>query len=105
MKVTVEVREEVFRTPKTPQQIEDDVRQGATMLWLARGDITPDRAREVTMPAPLPAEPATPPREPMLYDLLILGPDVGEDADFEQPRKPARTAPMLEGDAPSNTRP
>jgi len=24
------------------------------------------------------------PREPMLYDLLMLGPDVGEDADFER---------------------
>jgi hypothetical protein len=92
MRVTVEVREEAFRTPKTPQQIEDDVRQGATMLWLARGDVTPDGARDVTMPTP-PAEAATPPQEPMLYDLLILGPNVGEDSDFERPRHPGRELP------------
>lgn len=92
MRVTVEVREEAFRTPKTPQQIEEEVRQGATMLWLARGDVTPDGARDVTVAAN-PAEAGAPPREPMLYDLLIQGPNVGEDADFERPRHPGRELP------------
>lgn len=104
MKVIVEVREDAFRVPKTPQQIEDDVRQGATMLWLARGDIPPDRARDVTMPAP-PCEAATATGEPMLYDLLISGPNVGEDADFERPHQPVRAVSALEGAKPSNTLP
>jgi hypothetical protein len=96
MRVTVEVREEAFRTPKTPQQIEEDVRQGATMLWLARGDVTPDGAREITPRTPAVAPPVTmaaPAHEPMLYDLLILGPDVGEDSDFERSRHPGRELP------------
>lgn len=92
MRVTVEVREEAFRTPKTAQQIEEDVRQGATMLWLARGDVTPDTARVITTPVPR-TEPAAS-REATLYDLLILGPNVGEDSDFERPRHPAREIPV-----------
>jgi hypothetical protein len=40
----------------------------------------------------LPADPGAP-REPMLYDLLILGPNVGEDADFERRRHPPRELP------------
>jgi hypothetical protein len=94
MRVTVEVREEAFRTPKTAQQIEEEVRQGATMLWLARGDLTPDSARDVTAPvASTGPEPASPAGEPMLYELLLLGPDVGEDTDFDRPRRPGRELP------------
>jgi hypothetical protein len=83
MRVTVEVREETFRTPKTTQQIEEEVRQAAAMFWLARGDVAPEHARDVTAP---PTGQAPEGREPMLYDLLILGPNVGDDADFERPR-------------------
>lgn len=90
MRVTVEVREDAFRTPKTTQQIEEDVRQAAAMFWLARGDVTPEHARDVTAPA---AEVAAKSGEPMLYDLLILGPDVGDDADFERPRDAGREQP------------
>ena len=90
MRVTVEVREDAFRTPKTAQQIQEEVLQGATMLWLARGDVTLEGAQRVA---------TSPPRSegvnhgPMASDLLLLGPDVGEDADFERPRRPARELP------------
>lgn len=90
MRVTVEVKEDAFRTPKTTQQIEEDVRQAAAMFWLARGDVAPEHARDVTAPA---AEVATKSGEPTLYDLLILGPNVGDDADFERPRDPGREQP------------
>jgi len=40
-----------------------------------------------------PAEGESAPREPMLYDLLMLGPDVGEDSDFERKRHPPREQP------------
>jgi hypothetical protein len=92
MRVIVEVREDAFRTPKTAQQIAEEVRQGAAMLWLARGDVTPEGAREVTSSAPS-AETAAAPPEPTLYDLLLLGPNVGEDADFERPRHAGRELP------------
>lgn len=90
MRVTVEVREDAFLTPKTAQQIQEEVLQGATMLWLARGDVTPEGAQRVA---------ASPPRSegvaqgPMASELLLLGPDVGEDADFERPRRPTRELP------------
>jgi len=92
MRVIVEVREDAFRTPKTAQQIAEEIRQGAAMLWLARGDVTLEGAREVMNSAP-PAETAAPSSEPMLYDLLVLGPNVGEDADFERSRHPGRELP------------
>jgi hypothetical protein len=101
MRVTVEVRENAFRKHKTAKEIEEEVREGATMLWLARGDVEPGEARTIVEPV-LPPEgeaPATPtpgteaPREPMLYDLLILGPNVGEDSDFERRRHPPRELP------------
>jgi hypothetical protein len=92
MKITVEVREDAFRTPKTRQQIEEDIRQAAAMFWLARGDIAPEHAQTVTAPAPA-AETEPPGRVRTLHDLVLLGPDVGEDADFERPRQPAREQP------------
>jgi hypothetical protein len=72
MRVTVEVREDVFRTLKTAQQIQEEVLQGATMLWLARGDVTPEGAQQVA---------TSPPRSegvdqgPMASELLLLGPN------------------------------
>ena len=92
MKVTVEVREEAFRTPKTPRQIEEEIRHAAAIFWVARGDVAPDNAQAVTAPAPA-AGGEAPGRVPMLYDLLSLGPDVGEDADFERRRQPPREQP------------
>jgi hypothetical protein len=78
MRVIVEVREETFRTPKTAQQIAEDVRLGAAMLWLARGDVGPEAANDIVTPPP-------PEQEGTLMDLLLSMPDVGEDADFERP--------------------
>ena len=52
MRITVEVREDAFRTRKTAAQIEEEVRDGATMLWLARGDVGPGDARSVVAPVP-----------------------------------------------------
>lgn len=103
MRITVEVREQAFRKRKTAQQIEEEVREGATMLWLARGDVEPEEARSVMEPVPpegreeaapvVPAGAALTPGEPTVYDFLILGPDVGEDSDFERPRGPRRELP------------
>jgi hypothetical protein len=90
MRVIVEVREDAFRTPKTAQQIQEEILQGATMLGLALGDVTPEGAQGVA---------TSPPRSesveqgPMASELLLLGPNVGEDADFERPRRPARELP------------
>jgi hypothetical protein len=92
MRVIVEIREDAFKTPKTAQQIEQDVREGATLLWLVRGDVKPGDAGSVTAPAPA-DNGVTAPQEPTLHDLLILGPDVGDDADFERRRHPRRELP------------
>ena len=90
MRVTVEVREDAFLTPKTPQQIQEEVLQGATMLWLARGDVTPEGAQRV---ASSPPSSGGVDQGLMASELLLLGPNVGEDADFERPRHPARELP------------
>jgi hypothetical protein len=99
MRVTVEVRENAFRKHKTARHIEEEVREGATLLWLARGDVEPGEARSVVEPVP-PADAALPPlpghvvpvagepgipRGQSLMDVLLSMPDVGEDADFERP--------------------
>ena len=86
MRITVDVPERVFRTSKTPEQVAKEMRQAAAVFWVARGDVAPEAVSEITAPPP-PAD------EPMLYDLLLLGPDVGEDADFERPRHPGRELP------------
>jgi hypothetical protein len=90
MRITVEVREDVFRTPKTAQQIQEEVLQGATMLWLARGDVTPEGAQHIATSPPA-SEGVD--QGPMASELLLLGPDVGEDAEFERPRRSARGLP------------
>lgn len=88
MKIMVEIREDAFRTPKTRQQIEEDIRQAAAMFWLARGDIAPEHAQTVTSPVPA-AEAEAPGRVRTLHDFVLLGPDVGEDTDFERRRPPS----------------
>lgn len=78
MRVTVEVREDAFRTPKTARQIEDEMRQAAAVFWVARGDVAPEAVNDITAPS-LPENQGT------LMDLLLSMPDVGEDTDFERP--------------------
>ncbi len=90
MRVTLEVKEDAFRTHKTTQQIEEEVRQAAAMFWLARGDVGPEHARDVTAP---PAGETPKGKQLTLYDLVLLGPDVGDDADFERQPDPGREQP------------
>ncbi|AUX48552.1 uncharacterized protein SOCE26_100900 [Sorangium cellulosum] len=78
MRIVVEVREDAFRTPKTPQQVADEMRQAAAAFWVARGDVAPEAVNYI-------AAPSQPEREETLKDLLLSMPDVGEDADFERP--------------------
>ena len=78
MRVTVEVREDAFRTPKTARQIQEEMRQAAAVFWVARGDVAPEAVNDVTAPSPLE-------NEGTLMDILLSMPDVGEDADFERP--------------------
>jgi hypothetical protein len=86
MRVTVEIREEAFRTPKTPQQVAEEMRQAAAVFWVARGDVAPEAVNDITAPSP-------PEEEGTLYDLLMKGPNVGDDADFERPVDYGRELP------------
>jgi hypothetical protein len=61
-------------------------------VWLARGEVKPGDAGSVTASAPA-DHGVSAPQEPMLYDLLILGPNVGDDTDFERRRHPRRELP------------
>lgn len=78
MRVIMEIRDDAFRTPKTPQQVADEMRQAAAVFWVARGDVAPEAVNDITAPSP-------PEKEGTLMDLLLSMPDVGEDADFERP--------------------
>ena len=78
MRITVEIREDAFRTPKTARQIEEEMRQAAAVFWVARGDVAPEAVNDITAPSP-------PEKEGTLMDLLLSMPDVGEDNDFERP--------------------
>ncbi|KYF81469.1 hypothetical protein BE17_33660 [Sorangium cellulosum] len=85
MRIIMEIREEAFRTPKTPQQIADEMRQAAAVFWVARGDVAPEAVNDLAA-ATLPEAAATlPEKEGTLMDLLLSMPNVGEDADFERP--------------------
>jgi hypothetical protein len=83
MEFTIKIPDSVFRTAKTPEQAAEEVRQAAAIFWVARGDVAPEAVSEITTPSP----PATssPEKKGTLYDLLMEGPNVGEDADFERP--------------------
>ncbi|WP_437832643.1 hypothetical protein [Sorangium sp. So ce1153] len=78
MRIIMEIREEAFRTPKTPQQIADEMRQAAAVFWVARGDVAPEAVNDLSA-ATLPKKEGT------LMDFLLSMPNVGEDADFERP--------------------
>ncbi|MDC0679268.1 hypothetical protein [Sorangium atrum] len=94
----MEIREDAFRTPKTSQQIAEEMRHAATAFWVARGDVAPEAANDLAAPAP-PEDLAAPPlpeKEGTLMDLLLSMPDVGEDADFERPLDYGR--PVIEFD-------
>ncbi|MFT3767754.1 MAG: hypothetical protein QM820_20050 [Minicystis sp.] len=88
MRVTVEVPDELFRTPKTPEQVANDVRQAAAIFWLARGDVAPEAVPAITEPTR-----SQGPAEGTLMDLLLSMPDVGDDADFERPVEYPRELP------------
>jgi hypothetical protein len=66
MRVVVEIREEAFRTPKTPEQVAEEMRQAAAVFWVARGDVAPEAVSEIIAPSP-PKEQGT------LMDLLWSG--------------------------------
>ncbi|WP_437675529.1 hypothetical protein [Sorangium sp. So ce131] len=78
MRIVVEIREDAFRTPKTPQQVADEMRQAAAVFWVARGDVAPEAVNDI-------AAPSQPEIGETLKDLLLRMPDVGEDSDFERP--------------------
>lgn len=90
MKISVVVREDAFRKPKSMKQIEEELREGATMLWVARGDVALEQAPRLVASV---SESGPEGAEPTLHDLLMKGPDVGEDADFERPRDRRGWAP------------
>jgi hypothetical protein len=75
MRVIVEVPDRVFREPKTTNQVAEDVRRAAGAYWIARGEMTPEAANEITTPGPAAVGPT-------LMELLLRMPDVGDDADF-----------------------
>ena len=78
MRIIIEIREEAFRTPKTPQQIADEMRQASAVFWVARGEVAPEAVNDL-------AAATLPEKEGTLMDLLLSMPNVGEDADFERP--------------------
>ncbi len=86
MRIIMEIREDAFRTPKTSRQIEDEMRQAAAVFWVARGDLAPEAVNDL-------AAPAAPEKEGTLYELLMQGPNVGNDADFERPAEHERELP------------
>ncbi len=86
MRIIMEIREDAFRTPKTSRQIEDEMRQAAAVFWVARGDVAPEAVNDI-------AAPAAPEKEGTLYELLMQGPNVGNDADFERPAEHGRELP------------
>ncbi|WP_437296335.1 hypothetical protein [Sorangium sp. So ce426] len=79
MEFIVKIPEKVFRTAKTPEQVAEEMRQAAAVFWVARGDVAPEAVSEITAPSALETEGT-------LYELLMQGPNVGDDADFERPR-------------------
>ena len=77
MKLVLELPDIPFRVAKTPEDILREARQALVMFWLARGEIAPDRAAEMS-------EPAASPRD--FKAVLASMPDVGDDADFQRER-------------------
>jgi hypothetical protein len=76
MRVTLDIPDFVFRRPKTPEQVSQDIRQAAVMYWLARGDITvPDLIQAS-------GGDLVPPKD--FKSFLLSMPDVGDDSIFER---------------------
>ena len=82
MLVPIEIEESAFRTPKTPEEVAEDLRQAVVAFWIARGDIAPEAAREITVRVQ--RVPATA-GGLVGKDRLSSMAEVGEDADFERP--------------------
>jgi hypothetical protein len=86
MEFIMKIPERVFRTVKTPEQVSEEMRQAAAVFWVARGDVAPEAVSEITAPS-------APEKEGTLYDLLMEGPNVGDDSDFERPVDYGRELP------------
>ena len=78
MQITVDFPDDVFASPKPPAQMVQEIRQAVAMYWLARGEISPEKAQAIARPAGLPDG-----RD--LREILLAMPDAGEDEDFERP--------------------
>ena len=87
MEFIIKIPERIFRTAKTPEQVAEEMRQAAAVFWVARGDVSPEAVSELIAAS-------APEKQGTLYDLLMEGPNVGDDADFERPvdygREPGR---------------
>ena len=86
MEFIMKIPEGVFRTAKTPEQVAEEMRQAAAVFWVARGDVAPEAVREITAPH-------APAAEGTLYELLMQGPNVGDDSLFERPVDYGRELP------------
>ena len=95
MRVIMEICEEAFRTPKTPQQVAEEMQQAAAVFWVARGDVAPEVVNDLTAPSS-PEPEGTPPEAkgavgaalgpPKDFKAFLLSmPEVGDDSIFERP--------------------
>ncbi|WP_437896533.1 hypothetical protein [Sorangium sp. So ce124] len=71
MRVIMEIPEDAFRTPKTPEQVALEMRQAAAVFWVARGDIALEAVSKIFVPSALETEGT-------LYELLMQGPNGGD---------------------------
>lgn len=93
MEILVRIPDGLFRHAKSPERIAQEMRQAAAIFWVARGDVAPEAVSEIMAPA-------APHDDGTLYELLMRGPNVGDDADFERsisspgpaPSSPPRSA-------------
>ncbi|WP_437483906.1 hypothetical protein WME75_43710 [Sorangium sp. So ce1014] len=95
MRVILEIRDEAFRIPKTPQQVAEEMRQAAAVFWVARGDVAPEAVNDITLATSAEKERAPhdtgaisgtelgPARDFKAF--LLSMPDVGDDSLFERP--------------------
>ena len=80
--------DDAFQTPKTPEQIAEEIRQAAAFYWLARGEITAHGAETIARGEQ---------EKPQGFkEFLLSMPNVGDDADFERPLDYGR--PVIEWD-------
>ncbi|UQA57832.1 hypothetical protein [Polyangium aurulentum] len=79
MQITVDLPDDLFGAPRPAEQIAREIRQAAAMFWLVRGEISPERARELAEGEGTTEPPAPPGIAPQM-------PDIGEDEAFEMQR-------------------